>query len=57
MCDVPLMASKEIKYYLHDDLNDDRDIYRQCCKLLAQANELLDNFDMSSVNVKLSSVV
>lgn len=46
-----------MKYYLHDDLNDDRDIYRQCCKLLAQANELLDNFDMSSVNVKLSSVV
>ncbi len=50
-------SSQEIKHlghFLTDDLNDDRDIYWQCCKLYAQANMLLRKFSMCSVNVKCS---
>ncbi len=38
------MTCKETKYlghFISDDLNDDRDIYRRCSKLYAQANIFL----------------
>ena len=45
----------EIKYlghYISSDLSDDKDIYRQCRMLYAQANMLLRKFSMCSVAVK-----
>ena len=57
LSDIPLMTCQEIKYLGHfftESLNDDRDIYRQCCKLYAQANILLRKFSMCSIQVKCS---
>ncbi len=39
-------------YYIIDDLSDDRDIYRQCRMMYAQANMLIRKFSMYSVPVK-----
>ena len=55
LSDSPLSVCQEIKYLGHiftDDLHDDRDIYRQCRKLYAQANMLLRRFSMCSESVK-----
>ena len=48
---------KEVKYLGHcisDDLTDDKDIHRQCCKLYAQANMLKRKLYMCSTDVKAS---
>lgn len=50
-----LEVCKMIKYLGHcitDDLNDDDDIYRQCCKLYAQANTIARKFTFCSTQVK-----
>ena len=55
LSDSPLSVCQEIKYLGHiftDNLHDDRDIYRQCRKLYAQANMLLRRFSMCSDSVK-----
>ena len=47
----------EITYLGHiiaDDLSDDKDIYRPCRRLYAQANMLCRKFSMCSVPVKIS---
>lgn len=47
----------EVKYLGHcisDDLSDDNDIHRQCCKLYAQANMLKRKCYMCSPDVKAS---
>ena len=57
LCDSPLITCKEVKYLGHvltDDWMDDRDVYRQRCKIYAQANMLLRKFSMCSVDVKCS---
>lgn len=57
LCDKPLVQCKQIKYLGHvltDDWCDDRDMYRQCCKLYAQANMLMRKFSMCSPSVKRS---
>ncbi len=38
--------------YITDDLSDDRDIYRQCRMMYAQANMLMHKFNMCSGFVK-----
>lgn len=51
----PLDMSRELKYLGHifsDDLMDDSDIRRQCCKISAQTNMLLRKFSMCSADVK-----
>ena len=52
-----LSVCSEITYLGHiiaDDLSDDKDIYRQCRRLYAQANMLCREFSMCSVPVKIS---
>ena len=52
-----LSVCSEITYLGHiiaDDLSDDKDIYRQCRRLYAQANMLCRKFSMCSVPVKIS---
>ncbi len=47
----------KIKYLGHiirDDLNDDDDMQRQCCKLYRQANMLACKFYMCTVDVKIA---
>lgn len=53
-CSIMLFsnACNEITYLVHyivNDLSDDNDIHRQCCKLYAQANMLARTFSMCSV--------
>ena len=48
---------KKFKYLGHiirEDLCDDDDIQRQCCKLYGQANMLARKFHMCTVNVKIA---
>ena len=57
LCGSPLLICKETKYLGHvlsEDWTDDRDVYRQCCKIYAQANMLLRKFSMCSDDVKCS---
>ncbi|KAL0970009.1 hypothetical protein UPYG_G00235880 [Umbra pygmaea] len=52
-----LEVSDKVKYLGHfitDDMKDDDDIYRQCCKIYAQANILARKFSMCSDAVKIS---
>lgn len=52
-----LEVCKKIKYLGHfitDDMNDDDDIYRQCCKLYAQANTIARKFSCCSTQVKVA---
>ena len=52
-----LSVCSEITYLGHiiaDDLSDDKDIYRPCRRLYAQANMLCRKFSMCSVPVKIS---
>ena len=54
LSDSPLSVCQEIKYLGHiftDNLHDDRDIYRQCRKLYAQANMLLRRFSICVLNL------
>lgn len=53
----PLGVCEEIKYLGHaisDDWTDDTDLYRQHCKIYAQANMLIRKFSMCSDSVKCS---
>ncbi len=55
LSDGSLEMTEELKYLGHvfsNDLKDDSDIRRQCCKIYAQANMLLRKFFMCSVDVK-----
>lgn len=57
LSDSPLAVCEEIKYLGHvisDNWTDDKDIYRQRCKMYAQANMLLRKFSMCSDSVKCS---
>ena len=57
LCGSPLLTCKETKYLGHvlsEDWVDDRDVYRQCRKIYAQANMLLRKFSMCSDDVKCS---
>ena len=57
LSDIALKVCNEAKYlghYITDDLSDDKDIYRQCRKLYAQANTLARKFSMCSVPGKTS---
>ena len=52
-----LTESNEVKYLGHficNDLSDDKDMYRQCRRLYAQANTLCRKFMSCSVPVKLT---
>lgn len=52
---IDLKVCDEAKYlghYLNEDLSDDRDIYRQCRMIYAQANTLIRKFGMCSGSVK-----
>ena len=44
--------AKCLGHYITDDLSDDRDIFRQCRAMYAQANTLIRKFGMCSVHVK-----
>lgn len=51
----PLDGCEEIKYLGHiisDDWMDDKDLYRQRCKIYFQANMLIRKFSMCSNSVK-----
>ena len=53
----PIDVCKKIKYLGHcitDDMNDDDDMYRQCCKLYAQANTIARKFTFCSTQVKVA---
>lgn len=57
LCGNALPVTNEIKYlghYVTCDLTDDRDMYRQKCKLYGQANMLVRKFNMCSANVKIA---
>ncbi len=57
LSDSRLDVCEEIKYLGHvisDDWMDDKDIYRQRCKIYSQANMLLRKFSMCSDSVKCS---
>ena len=55
MSDSSLAVCEEIKYLGHvisDDWTDDKDLYRQRCKIYSQANMLIRKFSMCSDSVK-----
>ena len=57
LSDRPPAVLEEIKYLGHvisDDWTDDKDLYRQRCKMYAQANMLIRKFSMYSDSVKFS---
>ena len=52
-----LDVCRRIKYlghFINDQLNDDDDVYRQCCKLYAQANTIARKFSFCSTEVKVA---
>ena len=57
LADSPLAVCEETKYLGHvisNDWSDDKDLYRQRCKIYAQANMLSRKFSMCSDSVKCS---
>ena len=57
LSDRTLEVVKKVRYLGHiitDDLCDDDDVQRQCCKLYAQANMLARKFHMCTEDVKVS---
>uniref|UniRef100_A0A8C1PP13 Reverse transcriptase domain-containing protein n=1 Tax=Cyprinus carpio TaxID=7962 RepID=A0A8C1PP13_CYPCA len=57
LSDSPLAVCEEVKYLGHvisNDWTDDKDLYRQRCKIYAQANMLIRKFYMCSNSVKCS---
>jgi len=58
--DQVLNVVTKVKYLGHiirNDLNDDDDIQRQCCKLYGQANVLARKFYMCTEDVKIGHTV
>ncbi len=54
---VELSVNKEMVYlvrFITEDLCDDKDIQRQCCKLYGQGNMFVRKFSMCSPYVKVS---
>lgn len=57
LSDSPIDMCKEVKYLgpvISDDWTDDKDLYRQRCKIYSQAKMLIRRFSMCSVSVKCS---
>ena len=57
LSDRTLEVVRKVRYLGHiitDDLCDDDDVQRQCCKLYAQANMLARKFHMCTEDVKVS---
>ncbi len=47
-------VTKYLGHFFNNDLLDDKDILRQCCKLYGQCNMLIYIFNMCTVDVKVS---
>ena len=51
---VPCKKVKYLGHFLTEDMTDDDDIRRQCCKMYAQANTLARRFHSCTDDVKIS---
>ncbi len=47
-------VTKYLGHFFTNDLHDDKDIQRQCCKLYGQGNMLIRKFNICTIDVKVS---